>query len=188
MNFAYPFSFLVVFCLGGCATAPPRQVENACQIFQEKPDWYAPTRATEKKWGLPIQLQLAIIRQESGFVQDAKPPRDRVLGIPMWWRVSSAYGFAQVKDATWQWYQDKTGNPWASRDDFDDAVDFVGGYSDVSRKTLGNYKWDAYNQYLAYHEGHGGWKRKTFERKSWLMTVARKVDQQARDYGAQLKA
>ena len=48
-------------------------------------------------------------------------------------------------------------------------------------------KWDAYNQYLAYHEGHGGYKRKTFRNKDWLVKVAKKVDQRARDYGAQLK-
>jgi hypothetical protein len=181
------FSVVLLGLFAGCATSPPKQVDDACRIFEEKPDWYEPTRDSEKKWGVPIQVQLAIIRQESSFVHDAKPPRDTVLGVPMWWRKSSAYGFAQVKDSTWDWYQDKTGQHWASRDDFDDAVDFIGWYGEVSRKTLGISKWDAYNQYLAYHEGHGGWKRKTYEKKPWLMKVARKVDRHARDYGAQLK-
>jgi hypothetical protein len=105
----------------------------------------------------------------------------------MWWRVSSAYGYAQVKDDTWDWYKSKTGNWGADRDDYADAVDFMGWYSTVSQKTLGISKWDAYNQYLAYHEGHGGWKRKTYNKKKWLIGVARKVEANAKQYSTQLK-
>jgi hypothetical protein len=180
-------AFLLAFLLAGCSTSPPKTVENACTIFEEKDDWYDATRAAERKWGTPIQVQLAIIRQESSFRHDAKPPRDTLLGIPMWWRVSDAYGYAQVKDDTWDWYVDKTGNWFADRDDFEDATDFIGWYTDVSQRTLGISKWDAYNQYLAYHEGHGGWKRKTHNGKPWLKNVARKVDSYARTYGTQLK-
>ncbi len=173
--------------MAGCATVPPSRTDNACRIFEEKPDWYQAAVQSEEKWGTPIQLQMAIIRQESSFQDDAKPPRDTLLGIPMWWRTSSAYGFAQAKDATWVWYRDKSGNRWADRDEFEDAVDFVGWYTDVSRRTLGISKWDAYNQYLAYHEGHGGWKRKTYRSKPWLVKVARKVERYSRLYGEQLR-
>ena len=174
--------------LASCATAPPSNVENACLIFREKPDWFDASLTVERKYGLPIQVQLAIMRQESSFRHNAAPPRDSFLGIPMWWRVSSAYGYAQVKDETWDWYKDRTGNWGADRDDYDDAVDFMGWYADVSQKTLGISKWDAYNQYLAYHEGHGGWQRKTYNSKSWLVSVARKVDANARMYGEQLRS
>lgn len=174
--------------LASCATAPPSNVENACRIFREKPDWFDASLTVERKYGLPIQVQLAIMRQESSFRHNAAPPRDSFLGIPMWWRVSSAYGYAQVKDETWDWYKDKTGNWGADRDDYDDAVDFMGWYADVSQKTLGISKWDAYNQYLAYHEGHGGWQRKTYNGKGWLVSVARKVDANARMYGEQLRS
>ena len=177
----------VLSFLAGCSTAPPKRVDNACTIFDEKEDWYEATRAAEKKWGTPVQIQLAIMRQESSFRHDAKPPRDTVIGIPMWWRVSSAYGYAQAKDETWDWYREKTGNRWADRDDFEDATDFIGWYTHVSYRTLGISKWDAYNQYLAYHEGHGGWKRKTYNRKAWLKNVARKVERNANTYGAQLQ-
>lgn len=186
-----PFSrFLLITALlvmAGCATTRPSTGDDACRIFDEKPDWYKATRDAEKEWGVPVQVQLAIIRQESSFTHDARPPRDTFLGIPMWWRKSSAYGYAQVKDSTWDWYQDKTGNSWADRDEFEDAADFIGWYTDVSQRTLGISKWDAYNQYLAYHEGHGGWKRKTYNKKPWLIKVARKVDRYAKTYGGQLK-
>lgn len=179
------FAFPIL--LASCATTPPANVENACSIFREKPDWFDASLAVEKKYGLPIQVQLAIMRQESSFRHNAAPPRERILGIPMWWRVSSAYGYAQVKDDTWDWYREKTGNWGADRDEYEDAVDFMGWYADISQKTLGISKWDAYNQYLAYHEGHGGWQRKTYNSKGWLISVAKKVDANARMYGEQLR-
>lgn len=53
------------------------------------------------------------------------------------------------------WYKKKTGNWRAHRDNFADVVDFIGWYGSMSHTTLGISKWDARNQYLAYHEGHG---------------------------------
>jgi hypothetical protein len=173
--------------LAGCAGAPPRDVDNACGIFAEKPDWWEAVRETEARWGTPAQVQLAILRQESSFRHDAEPPRDTLLGIPMWWRVSSAYGYAQAKDETWDWYREKTGNTWADRDDFEDVTDFLGWYTDLSHRTLGIARADAYNQYLAYHEGHTGWTRRSYRQKPWLMKVARKVEGYAASYGRQLQ-
>jgi hypothetical protein len=177
---------LCVLTLDSCSTTAPRDVDNACAIFEARPDWYAAARATERKWGTPVSLQLAIIRVESGFRDDARPPRDTFLGVPLWYRLSNAYGYAQAKDETWDWYRTKTGNSGADRDDFQAASDFIGWYTDVSRRTLGISKWDPYNQYLAYHEGHGGWKRQTYLDKPAVMQVARRVDAYTRTYGAQL--
>lgn len=179
---------LSLLLLAGCATRPPSRVDDACAVFEEKPDWYRATRATEKRWGTPVQVQLAIVRAESSFKHDAKSPRDSFLGIPMWWRVSSAYGYAQVKDETWDGYRAATGHRSASRSDFADASDFIGWYTDQSQKRLGISKWDTYNQYLAYHEGQGGFSRKTYADKDWLLRIARKVDAWARGYGDQLRA
>ena len=177
-----------LLALAGCATSPPSRVDDACAVFEEKPDWYSATRATEQRWGTPPQVQLAIIRAESSFKHDAKPPRDTFIGIPMWWRVSSAYGYAQAKDGTWDDYRSDTGHTFASRTDFDDASDFIGWDTDRSQKKLGISKWDTYNQYLAYHEGQGGFSRKTYAGKDWLLRVARKVDGWAKTYGGQLRA
>jgi hypothetical protein len=177
---------LCLLILDSCSTTAPRDVGNACAIFESRPDWYAAALATQRKWGAPVQLQLAIMRVESGFRDDARPPRDTFLGVPLWYRLSNAYGYAQAKDETWNWYRTKTGNQGADRDDFEAASDFIGWYTDVSRRTLGISKWDPYNQYLAYHEGHGGWKRQTYLDKPAVMEVARRVDTYTRTYGAQL--
>ena len=123
--------------LAACATTPPSNINNLCTIFGEKDDWYEDAKTAEKRWGTPVHVQMAIMRQESSFRHDAKPPRDTLLGVPKWWRVSDAYGFAQVKDDTWDWYVDKTDNWFADRDDFEDATDFIGWYTDVSQRRLG---------------------------------------------------
>ncbi|MDX1480556.1 MAG: hypothetical protein R3315_02715, partial [Woeseiaceae bacterium] len=145
--------------LAACGTTPPTDVEDICAIFEEKSRWYRAAQKSEERWGTPIHVQLAIIRQESTFEFDARPERDRLLGFIPWKRPSSAYGYAQALDSTWAWYQDETGRHGADRDDFADAIDFVGWYTHLSQRIAGISKWDPYNQYLAYHEGHTGWRR-----------------------------
>lgn len=180
--------FIAVFVLlVGCSNNPPKNLDNICEIFEEKDDWYDDSKASFERWGVPIQVQMAIIHQESRFKHDAKTEMEYFLWIIPVGRKSSAYGYAQVKDATWEWYIDSTRNSGADRDDFDDAVDFIGWYGKKTYDTLKVSKWDAKNQYLAYHEGHGGYKRKTYDAKPWLKEVALKVDKRASRYGAQLK-
>ncbi|TON84654.1 hypothetical protein CGH49_00815 [Vibrio parahaemolyticus] len=172
--------------LAGCATAPPKQQDNLCEIFREKSGWYDDAKDMEKEWGTPINVAMAIIKQESSFRHDAKPPKDYVLGFIPWGRVSSAYGYAQAQDPAWDDFQDSTGQG-GSRTNFDDSIMFVGWYTYETRRQLGISLWDPYNQYLAYHEGRGGYKRGTYKRKPSLMKVARRVEQTAKTYGWQLK-
>lgn len=181
----------LLLALQGCAIfggggEPPRRPADACAIFAEKDDWYPAARAAEKRWGVPIALQLAFIKQESAFVADARPPRGKFLGFIPTSRPSNAYGYGQALDSTWEGYIRNTGNRGADRDDFADVTDFIGWYCTVTHKKLGIAKNDAYNQYLAYHEGQGGYARRTYEKKAWLVKVARKVEAQARLYGEQL--
>ncbi len=135
---------------------------------------------------MPVALQMAFMKQESGFDADAQPPRRKFLGLIPTTRPSSAYGYSQALDSTWEGYMRDTGNDGADRDDFEDAIDFIGWYCTVSHKKLGIAKNDAYNQYLAYHEGQGGYSRRTYERKDWLLKVARKVEAQTQRYNEQL--
>lgn len=173
--------------VASCSTTPPVNVENICAIFQEKSRWYRAASKSEKRWGTPIHVQMSIIRQESTFQFDARPPRRKLLGFIPWTRPSDAYGYAQALESTWARYKQATGQRFADRDDFADAIDFVGWYTHMSQKTAGISKWDPYNQYLAYHEGQGGWRKKTYKKKPWLMDTARRVDYRAREWGAQLK-
>ncbi len=185
----FKYFLLLLLLLGsvGCTKKPPSNLDNSCAIFKEKSGWYDAANDSFKKWGVPIHVQLAIIHQESRFRAQAKAPKDYLLWFIPWGRKSSAYGYAQVKDATWDWYIEKTGNWRASRDDFEDVTDFIGWYGNYTYKTLGVSKWDAYKQYLAYHEGHGGFRRKTYLKKPWLVKVARKVKKRASMYHSQLQ-
>ncbi len=172
--------------LAGCATPPPSNQSNLCDIFRQYPDWYEDALDMNDEYGVPIQISMAFMKQESAFVGDAKPPRYYFLGFIPWGRVSSAYGYAQAQDPVWSEYQDEVSS-WSSRDDFGDSIMFIGWYIDGSKKALGISKWDTYSQYLAYHDGRGGFKRKTYAQKPALIKVARRVEQTAKDYGWQLK-
>ncbi len=173
--------------LTACAS-PPRQPDNLCEIFREKDDWYDDAKEAAERWQSPIPVMMAIMHQESRFQHDAKPPRKYFLGFIPAGRLSDAYGYAQAKDATWDWYRDKSGNGWADRDDFDDAIDFIGWYNSVSRQQCRIAPDDPYHLYLAYHEGHGGFNRRTFRDKAWLKRVAHKVSARSQRYAAQLQS
>ena len=177
----------IVFGLAGCATAPPEQVDNVCDIFREKTGWYEDAKQSRARWGVPLSISMAFMHQESRFVATAKPPRKKLWGVIPGPRPSDSYGYSQAKQSTWEWYQRSTGNYGADRDDFGDAVDFIGWYNDVTYRELGIDKQDVFKLYLAYHEGHGGYRRQTYRSKDWLVDVARKVDRQAKIYNSQLQ-
>ncbi len=181
-----PAILIMVTILAACATSPPENRENICAIFKEKRGWYHDAMQSFEKWGVPVHIQMAIIYQESRFVPKARPPRNKILGFIPATRPTSAYGYGQVKDATWEWYQSKSGNHGGDRDDFGDAVDFIGWYGRFSYTSLGISKWDAYNQYLAYHEGHGGYRKKSYAKKKWLIGAARKVESNSKRFSRQL--
>ena len=177
---------VVALIVSGCATPPPSNQSNLCSIFRQYPDWYEDAVDMQQKWGTPINVVMAMMKQESSYRHDALPPKDYVLGFIPWGRVSSAYGYAQAQDPAWSDFQKQTGHG-GSRSSFDDVIQFMGWYTNATQRQLGISKWDAYGQYLAYHDGRGGYKRGTYRRKPWLMKVARKVEQQSKTYGWQLK-
>lgn len=181
-----PLLFMSLVALSACATLPPKNTENICQIFREKDDWYQASLDASRRWGIPIAVQMSIINQESGFIHDAEPPRPMLLGFIPWFRSSSAYGYPQAQDSSWSDYQQQTDNQWAERNDFTDSCDFVAWYCAISARELGIPATDVGNLYLAYHEGRTGYRRQNFLKKRWLMDVAQKVDRRAWMYDAQL--
>ena len=177
------------FTLHACATSPPRQQENACAILTENRSWYSAVRKSARDWGAPMGLQLAIIKQESSFRHDAKPPRGerRLLGLLPGKRPSTAYGYAQALDTTWDEYRRTTGNRGAERDDFDDAVDFVGWYVNRTGRMTGIGQHDYKGHYLAYHEGPRGYLSGTHRSKRWLIDTAERVAANASRYERQIE-
>ena len=160
--------------LTACAS-PPQNTSNICNLFDDKGNWFRAARQAEQRWGVPIPVSMAFIQQESGFAARAKPARRKFLGFIPGPRPSSAFGFAQAQDATWDDYKKFSGNGIARRSNFADAVDFVAWYNNNSYRINKIARDDAYNLYLAYHEGNAGFSRRTYEGKAWLIDVARKV-------------
>ncbi|MCA0403052.1 MAG: hypothetical protein LCH30_04555 [Proteobacteria bacterium] len=181
------FIFISLLLIG-CVSKPPRDVNNICNIFKQYPKWYWDAEDVQKRWLVPIPVQMAILHQESKFDGRATPPRTKLLWIIPWKRPSSAYGYTQALKSTWELYRKTEGGGgfFASRDVFSDAVDFVGWYANQAHRKAGISRSDTYNLYLAYHEGIGGFQRKTYLRKGWLIPVARKVKARAQIYEAQL--
>ncbi len=172
--------------LAGCSTSQPANIGNICAIFEEKDDWYEEAADAREEWGSPIPVMMAIMHQESRFHAKAKPPRKKILGFIPGFRPSDAYGYSQALDSTWDAYQRSAGRYGADRDDFGDAIDFIGWYNYQSHKSSGISRSNTYALYLAYHEGQGGYNRGTYRNKAWLIKVARKVERRANDYQSQL--
>lgn len=179
------FACTILLLLGACATTPPDNTSNICSMFEERRSWYKAATRAEKRWGTPVYVSMAIIEQESSFESRARPERTRLLGFIPWTRPSSAVGYAQALDETWTEYKANAGNWGARRTNFSDAVDFVGWYTNASRRQNRISSTDAYNLYLAYHEGNGGWARGTHRNKGWLLDVARNVQNTSNLYQTQ---
>ena len=162
---------LPLIALVGCTTSPPRNTDNLCDIFEEKDGWYDDAADSRDEWGTPIPIMMAMMHQESRFQAKAKPQRKKIFGFIPGPRPSSAYGYSQAKKSTWKEYKSSAGNYGADRDDFEDAIDFVGWYNYKSKQRSGIARNDAYRLYLAYHEGHGGYNRGTYHKKKWLIRI-----------------
>ncbi len=179
---------LLTLILAACASQPPGDPDNVCAIFAEKDKWYKKARKSYRRWGTAIPVLMAFTHRESGYQAKAKPPRRKILGFIPGPRPASAFGFAQAIDKTWSLYKKATGHWGADRDDFEDAMDFIGWYNDQSYRRNGIAKTDARNLYLAYHEGHGGYERRTYRNKQWLIDVAAEVASRASIYQTQLSS
>ncbi|WP_287886333.1 MULTISPECIES: lytic transglycosylase [Paracoccus] len=177
---------LVASCGGGGNYKAPRNLDNACAIAAERPAYMRAMKATERRWGVPVHVQMATIHQESKFIGNARTPHQYALGLIPIGRQSSAYGYSQALDSTWDDYRKQTGNRRARRDNIRDATDFMGWYMNDSARVLGISKWDAASQYLAYHEGRSGFAKGSHNSKPWLMNVAGKVQTRSEAYRSQL--
>jgi len=179
---------LLASCGGGRDMTSPRNLDDACELTRERPAYLRAMRDTERRWNLPVPVQMAIIHAESRFDGDARTPHRYALGVIPMGRQSSAYGYSQALDGTWEEYQQSTRNRRATRDDIRDATDFIGWYARESLERNNIQPTDARNLYLAYHEGQSGYRNGSYRAKPWLTRVAGRVADRAAMYDAQLRA
>ena len=175
--------FFIIFFLSACSSIP-KNASNSCSIFEEKYLWYKHAKKTEKKWGTPVYLQLAIIKMESSFDRFAKPPRQKLFKVVPYKRPSSSFGYSQAVKGTWKQYKEETGNKYATRTRFKDSVDFIGWDTNKTEKILKVSKNDAFKQYIAYHEGWGNFKN--YKDNTKVINLAKRVEKQSNTYKQQL--
>jgi len=178
------FLVILLFFVTACSSIP-QNTSDSCSIFNERYLWYKHAKKTEKKWGTPIYIQLAIIKMESDFDWLAKPPRQKLFKVIPFKRPSSSFGYSQAVKGTWEQYKKETGNKLATRTRFKDSVDFIGWYTDKTESLLKISKKDAFRQYLAYHEGWGGYKN--YKNNQKVIGLAKKVEKQSNKYKSQLQ-
>lgn len=182
-------ALILLSFLAACGgKSSPRNLNDACSIVDQRPKYLRAMKKTERKWGVPVNVQMAVIYQESKFDGDARTPHRYALGVIPMGRQSSAYGYAQALDGTWDDYKRAAGRPGASRKNIKDATDFMGWYMDRTTKRFGIPKSDIRNHYLAYHEGHGGYARGSYRSKQWLVNVANGLQNRSERYKRQLQS
>ena len=174
------FLFFLFLILIGCSSVP-RNTVNACAIFDEKYLWYKFAKSTEKKWGAPVELQMAIIKKESGYDWLARPERTKIFKIIPWTRPSSSLGYSQAVVDTWETYKRSTGKKYVTRVLFKDSSDFIGWYVDQTYKKMKVSKKNYFRQYLYYYNG---WTNKT---RPESIPYAKEVSKTAKKYRAQIK-
>lgn len=180
----------LLILLSSCAnrSSSPTDYQNICDIFSKNKNWYKNAKKSTDVWGGNIQLPMAIMYQESSFNRKAKPKRNKIFGLLPGSRPSNAYGYSQALKGTWKEYQQQSNNRRARRDNFADSFDFIQWYINKSTRLNAVSKWDYNNQYLNYHEGHGGFKRQTYLKKTWLLSTAQRVESRAKRYSNQLNS
>ena len=184
LNLSNFLIFFFLLFLTSCSSIP-KNTADGCSIFSERYLWYKYAKKTEKKWGTPIYIQLAIIKMESDFNWLAKPKRQKIFNVIPYKRPSSSFGYSQAVKGTWKQYKNETGNKFATRSRFKDSVDFIGWYTNKTEKIIKIPKTDAFKQYVAYHEGWGNYKN--YKKNTKVVGLAKRVKKQSDKYKNQLK-
>ncbi|NIY71614.1 lytic transglycosylase [Marivivens donghaensis] len=182
-------ALMIALVLGSCGErqgSAPRELDDACSILTERPHYVRAFRNAKRRWGVEPYVLMAMIYQESKFISNNRTPHQFALGVIPIGRQSSAFGYSQALDGTWEEYQRDHGGYGSRRDDIQDATDFMGWYMAQTTEETGVALYDTRNQYLAYHEGRSGYLRGTYRSKSWLVRIADEVAARSIMYQQQL--
>ncbi len=155
----------------------PRNINDLCEIFQEKPHWRNSARVSAEKYQVEVSTMMAFMRGESSFHANARNPG------------STAFGYAQATLPTWEDYvkarAKKGDNGIKYRHIFADAADFVAFKIAQYMNSLALSEKKVEKLYLAYHMGAGGYVSGEFSDD--LQRFADKVAGFEKRYRKQLK-
>ena len=152
-------------------------VQNICNVIEKHPGWYHAAKVSQRKWGVPVAVQMAIIHQESHFKADAKNP------------TSTAFGYAQAVNEIWHTYKEhvsQVSDTKQKRNVFADATNFIGWYAHSMKKQIHISPKNAFDLYLAYHDGGGGYVTDLHKPHVPTRLLADEVQSVASEYRSQL--
>lgn len=158
---------LISFALVGCFGSGAKHVEpDICELLDENDEWLKPLANAQANYGTPVSLTLALLEQPlSEF--------DKAHVLP--------------RTADWDEYRVRTENWAASPRNIEDAVDFIGWFSQESIKR-NKLSWSNVSaHYLSYRLGHGGYHRYDAEKYPELKMKADKIQQQSHKWQQSLK-
>lgn len=151
-------------------------LDDACDILRDRIGWYTAASDVAEKWQVPVPTILAVMYQESRFIATAAA------------KTTTAYGFAQALDGTWERYRTETGAADAERTSFVASADFIGWYMAMTKENIGVPFDDVAGQYLAYHEGHAGYRSMRWKENAALIAASHDVARRAAGYQEQMRA
>ena len=151
-------------------------LDDACDILRDRIGWYTAASDVSEKWQISVPIILAVMHQESRFKATAAA------------KTTTAYGYAQALDGTWGLYVKENNAVGAKRTSFVASADFIGWYMGQTKQRVGVPLDDVAGHYLAYHEGHGGYRSKRWKKNAKLIEIAKDVARRAEVYKEQMRA
>ena len=167
---------LCIFAVQTNSAKAGTDLDDACDILRDRIGWFTAASDVSEKWQISVPTILALMHQESRFKATAAA------------KTTTAYGYAQALDGTWELYVKENGAVGAKRTSFIASADFIGWYMGLTKQRVGLPLDDVAGHYLAYHEGHGGYRSKRWKKNAKLIAIAKDVARRAETYEEQMRA
>lgn len=167
--------FVAIVAINTGSAKAGTDLDDACDILRDRIGWYTAASDVSKKWQISVPTILAVMHQESRFKATAAA------------KTTSAYGYAQALDGTWGLYQEANNAADAKRTSFVASADFIGWYMGMTKQRVGVPLDDVAGHYLAYHEGHVGYRSMRWKKNKELVAVAHDVARRADAYEEQMR-
>ena len=131
---------------------------NVCAYYSKYPQRFKVQKQYEAANALSMTDVHTLLELESSVTPYAVPwKKQKRLGLTFLKAQSSAYGYAQVLNATWKDYEKSYPNLWLYRSSFYDSIHFVHWYHNAFHAILKAST--LYEFYLLYHDGPGRYQR-----------------------------
>jgi len=169
MNAKYKLSILVMatLLLSGCFGSSTKQQLQICDELDANDEWIEPAVNAQQKYGTPLALSLSLLELPLSKLEK-KHVRPRM----------SDWDEYRIRSERWDAVPS---NP-------QDAVDFIGWFTQLSQKRNSLAWHEAGEHYLALRLGHGGYHRFDATKYPELSQQAKGIDARSKRWSKELAA